>query len=232
MRCFSTVSLPRVALSQASGRQALVVRLPAEKLNPEAFHGLLDSLCEADDAKMPVVLSASSPSPAPFCTGLDWSYVTKEVDRGAARECLLHELELLAQVVLFMWNFPFPVIAAVTGDASREGACLAQACDGRVVLNGHGVVPLSNNSFVLPPSVCTVAVQECLSNLEEVHGREALVLQRAIDLATQASSVFAQEKKDRTAKSRKMVLERERYYSNVLLDAVFSDWETMRRLIN
>lgn len=218
-----------------AGSRVVGIQFSEERFNPQVFHILLDELAAAQDAKCPAVLHGAFGT---FCSGLDLSFVKCGDSTAQSRERFVHELELMTQLLLFIWNTPLPVVAAVTGSAKREGSLLAQACDARVVLLGQKLQRIESDdlSYSLPLYQRAIDALEERKNEtektieEQFAATSSEAVAKAADVAAQLHTPdFAEKKERRVANAVKILMDGEKEFIRASTAAVFADWETMKR---
>jgi enoyl-CoA hydratase len=101
----------------------------ANVIEREFVNGLRDALdCAEKERARAVVLEGR---PGMFCAGLDLKFLPK-LD-GTGRRAFARDL---SRLLLRLFQFHRPVVAAITGDALGGGALLALSCDVRLAAAG------------------------------------------------------------------------------------------------
>jgi methylglutaconyl-CoA hydratase len=152
-----------VRTAAAGGIATLTLDSPANRnaLSTPLIHRLLDLLGAAltDTAVRVVVLSHTGPV---FCSGADLK------ETAEAREGAKLPVELLADVLAAIWEFPKPVLARVGGPARAGGLGLIAAADLAVCSRDAtfafsevrlGVIPAVISATVLPRLAARAAAE-------------------------------------------------------------------------
>lgn len=113
------------------GVATLVLNRPAKKnsLSPQLVEKLGDTLRELETDEAVRVLIIRGAGDQAFCAGYDIGALPTQTDGGRDKLAQLAPVEKLFDAV---FNFPFPVIAALNGDAFGAGCELALCCDIRI----------------------------------------------------------------------------------------------------
>ncbi len=109
----------------------LVLNRPAKKnsLSPQLVEKLGDAIRELETDETVRVLIIRGAGDQAFCAGYDISALPTQLDDGQDKLAQLAPVEKLFDAI---YHFPFPVIAALNGDAFGAGCELALCCDIRI----------------------------------------------------------------------------------------------------
>jgi methylglutaconyl-CoA hydratase len=117
-----------ISYTTENGIGILTLNRPEKRnaLNPQMIQLIVQKLDEIkqDDSTGVLILTGAGKS---FCAGADLS-ILKELQNYSIKENE-KDSENLAKMFLAFYNFPMPVIAAVTGSAIAGGCGLASVCD-------------------------------------------------------------------------------------------------------